>query len=584
MYSCFRAIAIVLLAILINVLKCNSRSSAGSDVSLPQLKCSSGDILCTAKDASNKVDVKDEGKYNGGSTMKSNSKSHLRRRLGGRDHHIFGHSHATSSNHTICRPGGVVVRLNDAGTNSATTGSTSSLYLLRNGKLRLIPDIETAHAFADKGLRQDPIAVTLATFVDITQEEFKLFSLDEKGPTPSLKHPQTLPDYDLDFILDKVKTLQSPTVIKKTLKFGMFFHPAVTKLASDKKLDILLVHRGFRGSLNEIPEFSWMYKHKFHHHHNHNLTKIKSWIDDREFSYANITTPPIDVKGYALYNREQVRMIELPLDCYECPRDTSNIAAMVHLSYTRPANTGSHTFTSHMETSNLIIYKNGTLENTMIRSLVPIDQANPYSVEKNWMPFLYKNTPHFIYKIVPLTIVTINNTAPPPPTSEVSGGNEVYVNYLPRDDTCDYQKIPWKYGHLSGGTSALLLPNSDNEYLGFFHSKFNPGKLFGSWTPSAYFWGAFTFTSSPSFRITRMSRFPIIEPWMYDGLWYSQSTTRITTSYLVYPMGFFFHKIEEEGKSDAFDVIVSMCWQEEMGLLATINLDDLLESMDVVQC
>jgi predicted GH43/DUF377 family glycosyl hydrolase len=85
----------------------------------------------------------------------------------------------------------------------------------------------------------------------------------------------------------------------------------------------------------------------------------------------------------------------------------------------------------------------------------------------------------------------------------------------------------WNYGAVRGGTPAQLV---EDEYLAFFHSS---NSIHGG-NIATYFMGAFTFSKDPPFRVTRMSREPIVDPTFNDGWTYRN------IDYVIFPISFHF--------------------------------------------
>jgi len=84
--------------------------------------------------------------------------------------------------------------------------------------------------------------------------------------------------------------------------------------------------------------------------------------------------------------------------------------------------------------------------------------------------------------------------------------------------------VQWEYGEIRGGTNAVFLEGR-GEYLGMFHSMGNLAME----SKSTYFFGAFTFSADPPFRLLRLSHMPILDKdsksnnLLYDGMKTSSS-------------------------------------------------------------
>lgn len=105
--------------------------------------------------------------------------------------------------------------------------------------------------------------------------------------------------------------------------------------------------------------------------------------------------------------------------------------------------------------------------------------------EKNWCPFDYEGTPYFVYSDSPRVI------------------------WCPfrKQAIISEQHITWDYGTIRGGTPAIKYGNS---YLAFFHSAKNikPGD---EWQGGRlYSMGAYVFEDKPPFRVTHITKVPIM--------------------------------------------------------------------------
>lgn len=118
--------------------------------------------------------------------------------------------------------------------------------------------------------------------------------------------------------------------------------------------------------------------------------------------------------------------------------------------------------------------------------------------EKNWVPFDYNGDLYLGYSIVPHKILQ--------PIFGMSKCRTV-ASSLPA--------IKWDWGVLRGGSPALL---EGEEYLAFFHSsKSMATKHSSGRNIPHYFMGAYTFSSKPPFKITRVSPEPIVGKHFYNG-------------------------------------------------------------------
>ena len=164
-------------------------------------------------------------------------------------------------------------------------------------------------------------------------------------------------------------------------------------------------------------------------------------------------------------------------------------------------------------------------DNTILKN-TSLDYGNQFR-EKNWTPFEYIDEQnnlnlYFVYKFNPLEIIKID-----------ASNNVKLISKDEHRSAKIWDNWERKWGEIRGGTSALLV---DNEYLTFFHSCF--GKRF-------YVFGALTFESRPPFRITKISKFPII----FRDCYTAKNAAAIACgSYLpnvIFPCGFVEEKIND---------------------------------------
>jgi len=104
--------------------------------------------------------------------------------------------------------------------------------------------------------------------------------------------------------------------------------------------------------------------------------------------------------------------------------------------------------------------------------------------EKNWCPFDYEGHPHFIYSDNPRVI---------------------WCPYR-RQAILSDQKLTWDYGQIRGGSPAIPY---NGGYLTFFHSAKNAGDR--EWYHGRlYYMGAYFFEAKPPFRVTHITKIPIM--------------------------------------------------------------------------
>ncbi len=178
-------------------------------------------------------------------------------------------------------------------------------------------------------------------------------------------------------------------------------------------------------------------------------------------------------------------------------------------------------------------------------------------VEKNWMPFIKKEQVHFVYSVTPHKIIQLNNP-------EIN-----QINHLLNPENPSIHSFEWekKWGKIRGGTPARLV---DGQYLAFFHSWFKNPEAGNIW----YVMGAYTFESEPPFRITSISKAPIIFKGIYNTKHIHTAPRNIRC---IFPAGFAFEK-----KNDKTLLHIS-CGENDCGIkIVTIEKDQLLNSLEPI--
>ncbi len=180
-------------------------------------------------------------------------------------------------------------------------------------------------------------------------------------------------------------------------------------------------------------------------------------------------------------------------------------------------------------------------------------------IEKNWVPFVYEENGvpqiHFGYYFNPHVILQMKD-----PTK-----NE--LTHLLQPNYAAIQRMPWKdsWGSISGGTPCILV---DGQYLGFFHSFFKEeGKIW-------YVMGAYTFESTPPFRVTACSAQPIRFKEMYQTKIKGSGSSRKPVTF---PSGIV---LSQEKRRDVLHV---SCGDNDCGIqIVTFDKEALLKSLKPV--
>jgi len=173
-------------------------------------------------------------------------------------------------------------------------------------------------------------------------------------------------------------------------------------------------------------------------------------------------------------------------------------------------------------------------------------------VEKNWVPFFHDNAIHFEYQIfTPRKILRLEDP------------NHSMLTHL--KNPLENENLFWekKWGKPLGGTSARLV---NGQYLAFFHSKFKDSD--GTYW---YVMGAYTFEAKPPFRVTSISK----EPLLFKGIYQTESiNTSDPRKYVIFPGGFVLRK---HGNKTFLHLA---CGQNDCAVkVLSMDLDALLDSL-----
>lgn len=135
-------------------------------------------------------------------------------------------------------------------------------------------------------------------------------------------------------------------------------------------------------------------------------------------------------------------------------------------------------------------FERGEFSLSLPMKLISQDHYRECLWQKNWVPFEWNRTLLLGYTIAPHEVLSPN----------LREGTCYLLHKTPTP-------IAWDFGPLRGGTPALLV---DGEYFAFFHSGIiassSSSHYIDLWH---YFMGAYTFSASPPFQITKMTRFPV---------------------------------------------------------------------------
>jgi hypothetical protein len=199
--------------------------------------------------------------------------------------------------------------------------------------------------------------------------------------------------------------------------------------------------------------------------------------------------------------------------------------------------------------------------------MISIEHDIPPAHQKNWPMFEYQGVLLFLQSIQPLRIIL-----PSPEPSSRSGNHTTMIHggIKKSSHTTVYyghtvalsavKNWCWPWGDVRGGSSMVLI---NSEYWGFFHTKTN----IGSRLVYTYVMGAYTMSAEPPFRLTSMSRYPIVPEKLIFGEW-----TYSRLDFCLYPMSVEF---QEETQI----IYVGMGRNEIEGWLVGFNYTSLKRSM-----
>lgn len=219
-----------------------------------------------------------------------------------------------------------------------------------------------------------------------------------------------------------------------------------------------------------------------------------------------------------------------------------------------------------MAAFDLVQVKNGSWVQNGELTYAMMPPTNIVADEKNWVPFTYQEHMYYIQQINPLVVVTADTGNVTHVRGNLLMGTKI-VSSFPQVD------LPWKYGHIRGGTNAIYIHNHHDSnasfYLAFFHTSTKlPGNPYRT-----YFMGAFIFSAQPPFHILAITRYPIIPfPEMYEGRWKCY-TRHCGIDYVIFPMSVQMYEDH---------LLVAMGRQDAEGWLLKISLAKLLENMETV--
>lgn len=231
------------------------------------------------------------------------------------------------------------------------------------------------------------------------------------------------------------------------------------------------------------------------------------------------------------------------------------------------------------------LLKNGTFKSfpTITFLSEPIrEDLNDRKFNKNWVPFIYSGELHLISDISKMTVAKLTDSVLPTTVFDMT----IQIKHVIQSDTSDCEGIDWNhnYGSMRGGSPALKI---GNEYLAFFHS--NDDRYCGA---RNYYMGAFTFTSIPPFKLTKISRYPIADKNNQNLNDLVADEARLAS--VVFPMSFFLQDksgshvnnilYEPTDYDDGTVVLLTTGVYDKFGIIWKLNLFELMTSLKPITC
>lgn len=387
-------------------------------------------------------------------------------------------------------------------------------YVQHDNYMRLINDIATLELLASDGQYIDYVSWRQASQYTILKPVDPIVQKDFSCDEITRVH------------LVRIHTLEYTNILANMTRYGDYFHPSVVK---------------YNGRLLMTTRF-WQYI-KF------------QWLNDsiapvytNDPSYMGLSTTQLSDIGSTILG-EDPRFLELP---------NGDLMVMYVDLIRVPAEVYRHLVLPRMAYVILSVLPNNQLNITKtVKPILLADKSKQNLPQKNWSPFVYQDKVLFIERINPLRIYQVNEKE-----------NDLGEAVLFSESSKFHLPFEHLYGKLRGGSPGV---NIGDRYLAFFHSThFLPRNAV-----KTYWFGAYTFTLTPPFRLLQISSVPNVIDDFYTGPWFKENKM---FDYIIYPMSFFF----EEGSGNK-TIILSLNQQDKVAYFVRISLDSLLKSMDDIR-
>ena len=130
--------------------------------------------------------------------------------------------------------------------------------------------------------------------------------------------------------------------------------------------------------------------------------------------------------------------------------------------------------------------------------------------ERNWVPFIYNDTVHFIYSLNPPVVLRVSSDR-----SDAEVNADIHTEFVSDGGNA---AVRWRYGVMRGGTPAIYDADVGG-YVALFHShdkyRLRTPKGVGK-NVTFYFMGFVVFAPQPPFSIQMIGEAPLMGPGFYN--------------------------------------------------------------------
>jgi hypothetical protein len=381
-----------------------------------------------------------------------------------------------------------LVRTCTPGTNHSASLDECRYFLLLKGHTlaREIVDIDTMKA----------LNINASAVHTVTDEVFKQsFKLGDN--VPSLKITNWNPDEIIRIELLKLQTLTDEELIYEHAGIGPFVNPSVVIFRNRMLLCTALswgAIYGLKGPANDHIELRWI-----------NHTDYPFFEDPGTVTHQYLGIPTNTSEAVAFADPFNTKEPLVGQDPRLLVIDDTTVLVAYTNRYATPLKMG------------LAVIKYSEILNKLVVTEVYIavePNEDNYAPQKNWTPFMYEDTIHFIQHFSPFTVSVVDRSVP----VHIWSNNDQWFGLNSKQIHVHKDvRIPWHYGELRGGTNCVLIddvPGHKPFYLTFFHtSKHLEGNSL-----LTYFMGAVAFSAQPPFTPLAVSPYPVVNEKLYTGM------------------------------------------------------------------